>query len=373
MDVIKVVVTGAKGFVGKNLTAHLKQLKDIELHEITRATPVADYAGILKDAAVVYHLGGANRPVHTDEFHTDNTLLTAQVLEHLKNSTRPAKIIISSSAQATMDNPYGKSKLAAEELATKFVAGTPHEVVLYRLPGIFGKWCKPNYNSVVATFCYNVARDIPLEVRDPDYQVTLSYVDDVISSFLEHLRTLVRQGQSSFDEVATRFTVSLGKLATIITSFKTSRESLQLPINGDTLTKYLYSTYLSYLPDDKFSYAMKLNVDNRGGLFEWIKHEAMGQVFVSSTHPGITRGNHFHHTKTEKFLVIKGEAVIRFRKIDEDKVIEYPVNGDQPHVVDIPPGYTHNITNTGNTELITLFWANEIFDQNRPDTYFLQV
>ncbi|NLR78608.1 SDR family oxidoreductase [Chitinophaga eiseniae] len=370
---MKVVVTGANGFIGRNLVAHLKQQKEVEVYEITRETPVNDYAGILKNAAVIYHLGGVNRPVHPDDFHTGNTLLTADILGHIKSNTFPSKIIISSSAQAEQDNPYGKSKLAAEELAKSFAKDNIHEVVLYRLPGIFGKWCKPNYNSVVATFCYNVARNIPLEIRDPAYQLTLSYVDDVVSAFLSHLDKPVRQSSFSFEDISTKFTITLGALAETITSFKEGRESLRLPINGDTLRKYLYSTYLTYLPENEFSYPMKLNVDNRGSLFEWIKHNAMGQIFISSTHPGITRGNHFHHTKTEKFLVIKGEAIIRFRKIDDEEVIEYPVNGEQPQVVDIPPGYTHNITNTGSSELITLFWANEMFDQNRPDTYFLQV
>lgn len=370
----KVVVTGANGFVGKNLLAHLNRIENLELQSITRETKPEEFSEILKDAELIYHLAGVNRPKNEEEFSIGNSGLTAQLLktiEDLQPEKKPV-FVITSSTQAEMDNPYGKSKLDAEELLSKSSDNGFVNAVIYRLPGVFGKWSKPNYNSVISTFCHNVANGKELEIRDPNYSFPVVYIDDVIAELLtwmsaKDIEKLTRA------KVRTEFEVSLGFLAETISSFPKNRENLRAPKVGDTLTKYLYSTYLSYLPKDKFSYPMKLNVDNRGDLFEWIKSEDFGQIFVSTTKPGITRGNHFHHTKTEKFLVIRGEAIIRFRKIDGTEIIEYPVNGKVPTVVDIPTGYTHNITNVGEEELITLFWANEIFDHDRPDTYFLTV
>lgn len=370
----KVVVTGANGFVGKNLMVHLNRMEELEVVSIVRETAVEEFLTLLKDADVVFHLAGVNRPKEEAEFVSGNTDLTARLLntiESLSPDSTPV-FVLSSSTQAKHDNPYGKSKLEAEHLLESAAEKGVVKGVIYRLPGVFGKWSKPNYNSVISTFCHNVANDQPLEIRDPQYSFPVVYVDDVVADFLQWLDQAPTSGITNA-AVRTQFEVSLGYLADTIKSFPASRESLVAPRVGDTLTKYLYSTYLSYLPQSKFSYPMELKVDNRGDLFEWIKSKDFGQIFVSTTKPGITRGNHFHHTKTEKFLVIRGEAVIRFRKVDEEEVIEYKVSGDTPTVVDIPTGYTHNITNTGTEELITLFWANEIFDQQRTDTYFLEV
>ncbi len=368
----KVVVTGANGFVGQNLVARLQRMEDVQLQTITRSTDVQDFEKILKDVGIVFHLAGVNRPQNEQDFTEGNVDLTKQLLTALENVNTKPIFILSSSAQAVNDNLYGKSKLAGEDLVREASEKEIVEGIIYRLPGVFGKWSKPNYNSVISTFCYNVANGIPLEVRDPDYSFPVVYVDDVVASFLYHLKEEKGFGCKKAS-VRTQFQVSLGFLAETISSFPENRKTLIAPAVGDTLTKYLYSTYLSYLPKDKFSYPMELKVDNRGDLFEWIKSKDFGQIFVSTTKPGITRGNHFHHTKTEKFLVIRGKAVIRFRKIDESEIIEYIVTGEKPTVVDIPTGYTHNITNTGDGELITLFWANEIFDQQTPDTYFLEV
>lgn len=363
----KVVVTGSQGFIGKNLIVRLGRFDELEVVGLHRESSSEDFNSALNDCDLVYHLAGVNRPKEESEFISGNLDYTSQILEVLSKNTKNPTLVVSSSSQAEKENPYGTSKRMAEEA----IENSGVDAVVFRLPGVFGKWSKPNYNSVVSTFCYNVANKKPLEVRDPSFSLPLVYVDDVVESFLKYLGKPV----SGFkrDTVKTVFQTTLGELAEVISSFPENRKTLHAPAVGDTFTKYLYSTYLSYLPESDFSYPMELKVDNRGDLFEWIKSEQFGQIFVSTTKPGITRGNHYHHTKTEKFLVIRGEAVIRFRKLGESKVIEYPVSGEKPTVVDIPTGYTHNITNTGDTELITLFWANEIFDTNRTDTYFEEV
>lgn len=369
----KVVVTGANGFIGKNLKAHFSFSNDIVLETITRSDETAQIENKLQGADVVFHLAGVNRPQHENAFNEDNALFTAELLSLIARQAASCKVIIASSTQAELDNPYGKSKRAAELAAENWVKGTPHEVIVFRLPGIFGKWCRPNYNSVVATFCYNVANDISLEIRDPAFSVTLAYVDDIVKCFAAELSSAPRSGAFSLVPVENTASITLGQLAATIRGFRESRKSLISPAVGQPFVKALYSTYLSYLPEDQFSYPMDIKADNRGDLFEWIKNPAFGQIFVSTTKPGVTRGNHFHHTKTEKFLIIRGKASIRFRKIDDDKVIEYMVEGDKPTVVDIPPGYTHSLTNVGTSDLIALFWANEIFDTTQPDTQFLEV
>lgn len=366
----KIVVTGASGFIGKNLMVHLNGLKDIQLRTITRSDGMEEYNKKLRDVDIVFHLAGVNRPKEESEFSSGNAGLTKQLIRHLSG---PIKFVMTSSTQAAQDNPYGRSKLAAEQEIAKAVKENKIEGIIFRLPGVFGKWCKPNYNSVVATFCHNIAYDLPINISDPNHQLTLVYIDHVIAALMQQIDLPAQAGNLMRLEVSTKFSVTLGELREMIQDFLKCRQSLYAPKVANTLQKYLYSTFLSYLPQDLFSYSMKLKTDNRGDLFEWIKSADFGQIFVSTTKPGITRGNHFHHTKTEKFLVIRGKAVIRFRKIGEKQMIEYSVSGEEPNVVDIPPGYTHNITNIGNNELITLFWANEVFDPEKPDTYFEEV
>ena len=368
---MKVVVTGAGGFIGKNLCASLDRIDGLEVKRVFSSTQKDEYRIWVKEAEIIYHLAGVNRPKDPSEFITGNTNYTREILELAAAGGNVPTVVVSSTTQAVKDNDYGKSKRAAEELVEEYASKSKINGAIYRLPGVFGKWSRPNYNSVVSTFCYNVANELPLEVRDPSFAIPLVYVDDVVQAFLFHLNSRFK-GLRTF-EVNPFFNTTLGELADIISSFPGLRESLRAPKVGKGLEKRLYSTYLSYLPTDKFSYPIELKKDNRGDLFEWIKSEDFGQIFVSTTKPGITRGNHYHHTKTEKFLVIRGEAEIAFRQIDSDQVITYKVNGSEPTVVDIPTGYTHNITNTGQMELITLFWANEIFDTKRPDTYFLEV
>ena len=373
MEKIKIAVTGANGFIGKNLLARLETNQDLELHRINKNISIGDLRVKLANIDIVYHLAGVNRPINEQDFVLGNVDFTNQVLSILKLSSKPVKLIVSSSTQVEIDNPYGKSKRTAEELIKLTVKDSLIEAIIYRLPGVFGKWSKPNHNTVVATFCNNVINNIPLEIRDSNYELSLVYIDDVIESFISNIYKEKNSENFHYVNIPIQFNTTLGELANIIGKFKDNRTTLYAPMVGNLLVKNLYSTYLSFMPSQSFSYPLELKSDHRGDLFEWIKSKDFGQIFISTTKPGITRGNHYHHTKTEKFLVIRGQAEIKFRKIDNEEIITYPVNGEKPTVVDIPPGYTHSITNTGTTELITLFWANEIFDMDRIDTYFLNV
>ncbi|MDD5168765.1 MAG: NAD-dependent epimerase/dehydratase family protein [Syntrophales bacterium] len=367
-----VLITGAAGFIGRNLVAALKRRDDVRLilSDVDTAPTVLD-AG-LADSDIIYHLAGVNRPKDESEFLTGNAGLTERMLTRLVELGRTPVFILSSSMQAELDNPYGRSKKVAEDAVSKFgdKAGAP--VCIYRLPGVFGKGSRPNYNTVVATFCHNIARGMQISVNDPNRELELVYIDDVISAFLRHLDVAPDPSKKRFG-VDRTFRVTLGELAERIRRLHAIRESLTVPDLGDGLMVCLHATYLSFLPEDGFANPVKLNTDNRGWLFELIKSEHFGQIFVSKTLPGITRGNHYHDTKVEKFCVIKGQGVIRFRRIDSDKILEYPVDDLAIKVVDIPPGYTHSIENSGEGEMICLFWANRIFDPERPDTYFTPV
>jgi UDP-2-acetamido-2,6-beta-L-arabino-hexul-4-ose reductase len=364
-----VLITGAAGFVGKNLVAALNRRDDVRLilFDVNTEPGVLD-AG-LAEADIVYHLAGINRPKDESEFVTGNTGLTEQMLARLAELGRLPVFVLSSSTQAELDNPYGRSKKAAEDAVLKFNDKTGAPVCVYRFPGIFGKWSRPNYNTVVATFCHNIARGLDITVNDQNREMELIYIDDVVGAFLRHLDAPPDPARQRYS-VGRTFKVTLGELAERIRRLHAIRETLTVPDLDDDLMKCLHATYLSFLPEDGFGYPVKLNTDNRGWLFELIKSENFGQVFVSKTLPGITRGNHYHYTKVEKFCVIQGQGVIRFRRIDSDRILEYPVDDRAIKVVDIPPGYTHSIENTGEGEMICLFWANQIFAPERPDTYF---
>jgi UDP-2-acetamido-2,6-beta-L-arabino-hexul-4-ose reductase len=303
---------------------------------------------------------------------TGNFGFTSQLLDALKKNGNKAPVLITSSTQAAFDNPYGQSKKAGEELIFQYGKENGVKVFVYRLPNVFGKWCRPNYNSAVATFCHNIAHGLPIQVNDPNVVMNLVYVDDVVVSFIDKLKN-GKPDAEIYSEVTPVHTIKLGEIADLINSFKSSRETLQVPDMGDAFTKKLYSTYLSYLPEDQFSYLLKMNVDNRGSFTEFLKSPERGQVSVNISKPGITKGNHWHHTKNEKFLVVSGKGVIRFRKINTNEIIEYFVSGDKLEVVDIPVGYTHNIENLGDTDMVTIMWVNEVFDKERPDTFFLEV
>lgn len=369
---MNVLVTGAQGFVGRNLCVELRRREEITLYAIDIENSPDELECALSQADVIVHLAGVNRPQHVEEFAAGNAGFTAQLCERLQTMGRAPKILLASSIQAEMENPYGASKRAAEELLARFCAETGATGIIYRLKNLFGKWCRPNYNSVTATFCHHIAHDLPIEIADPARTVELTYIDDVVAAFLGELQAPTQPGCHMADPLPAR-QITLGALATLIKGFRDSRATLRMPDFSDAFTRRLYGTYLSYLDRDDFAYQLDIKADNRGTLAEFMKSPSFGQIFVSRTNPGITRGNHFHHTKTEKFMVVEGEAIIRFRRIDTEDVIEYPVSGRDYRVVDIPTGYTHSIENVGETELVTLFWACEVFDPANPETYFAPV
>jgi len=369
---MKILITGAKGFIGKNLIAELRNRKYNEIFEYDRDIDPSLLDEYCKEANFVFHLAGVNRPKEKSEFMEGNFGFTSDLLDSLKKHNNTCPVMISSSIQAELDNPYGESKKAGEDLLFSYGEETGSKVLVYRFPNVFGKWCRPNYNSAVATFCHNIAHDVPIQVNDPSVVMNLVYIDDVVNELVNALEDNENK-VDLFCEVPVVHTITLGEIVDLIYSFKNSREDKSVPNMSDEFAKKLYSTYLSYLPKDKFSYDLKMNVDQRGSFTEFIRTPDRGQVSVNISKPGITKGNHWHHTKNEKFLVVSGKGVIRFRKIDSDEVLEYFVNGDKMEVVDIPTGYTHNIENLGDTDMVTIMWANEPFDPEKPDTYYLEV
>lgn len=368
-----VLITGADGFLGKNLVASLEQSKDIKILTYTRNNTIEELEQFIKKSDFIFHLAGVNRPQDLSEYDSGNRGFTENLLSLMDKQNRKIPVLFSSSIQATMDNPYGVSKLAAEQALLNWSNKNGIAVYIYRLPNVFGKWCRPNYNSVVATFCYNIARGLPININDPSKELTLVYIDDVISEFINALNGNPHMDEDGYCTVPLTFKITLRELVDKLFEFAQSRKSLIMPDFEDDFTRFLYATYVSYLPEDDFGYELEMKTDNRGWLAEFIKSRHLGQIFISKTKPGITRGNHWHHTKVEKFLVIQGEALIKFRQVRGDKVIEYRVSGDNLKVLDIPAGYTHSITNIGDTDLITLFWADEIFKPERPDTYYMEV
>jgi UDP-2-acetamido-2,6-beta-L-arabino-hexul-4-ose reductase len=374
---VKVLVTGAKGFIGKNLVVALRR-GGVEVDEIDVDSSPDDLLAGVAGAAVVYHLAGINRPEHEEEFQTGNVGSLEAVFSAIERqvSANPGAerplIALSSSTQAERDNPYGRTKRAAEDTLAAYCHRTSSPAAIYRLPGVFGKWCRPNYNSVVATFCHNIARDLPITVLDRANVLRLVYVDDVVKAFLGLLGSPQPAG-GRFQEAEPSFIANLGEIADTLHAFRASRAKLIVPDFSDPFIKRLYATYLSYLPEGEFAYRLDKKEDPRGSLAELLKAPSFGQLFVSRTKPGITRGNHYHDTKTEKFCVLEGEALIRFRHIRGGEVSTYRVSGQEFRVVDIPPGYTHSIENVGGTEMVVLFWASEPFDSANPDTYFMEV
>lgn len=389
----KILVTGSNGFVGKNTVVALNETKKYEVITIDRQNSEEELRQATLKADFIVHLAGVNRPKEASEFYEGNGGLTEKIVNFLKNENKNTPILITSSTHAEVDNDYGKSKKQSEDALIKYSDECNAKVYIFRLPNLFGKWCKPNYNSAVTTFCYNIAHDLDVWVNDPSIELSLAYIDDVVESIVECIEgwnminlneineevALTTTGASCvqidryYYEVTTVYKRTLGNIVDSLKMFRNMRKSLLIPDLSDGFNKALYSTYLTYLEEEDFSYFLDKKEDNRGWLAELVKSKQFGQMFVSKTYPGITRGNHWHHTKTEKFIVIQGQANIRFRKIDEDKVIEYIVDGEKPQVLDIPPGYTHSIENTGQDEVITLFWSNEMFNPEKPDTYFLEV
>ncbi|MGZ3606696.1 MAG: polysaccharide biosynthesis C-terminal domain-containing protein [Syntrophales bacterium] len=368
-----VLVTGSKGFIGKNLMEFLSRQRDIKIHGIDIGDGLSKLRAALQEADIVYHLAGINRPGKEEDFETGNVGSTKTILSLLEDLHRTPAIALSSSTQAEMNNPYGVSKKKAEDLLFEYGEKTGAAVYVYRLTNVFGKWSRPNYNSVVATFCYNIAHDLDIFISDKTKRIELVYIDDVVDSFLRILKDKPKSAWREYLTVSPTYKISLGELAERLYQFRDIRRSLLIPDLADDFMKCLYATYLSYLDGKDFSYALEVKSDNRGSLIELIKSRHFGQIFVSKTHGRILRGNHYHNTKTEKFCIIQGEAVIRFRHILSDEILLYHVSGNDIRIVDIPPGYTHSIENLSDEEMIVLFWADEIFDPGKPDTYYCEV
>lgn len=382
---MNILVTGAKGFVGRNLVSQLHNIQsgkaknyavtpEIKVFEYDIDSDPAELDVYCKNADFVFNLAGVNRPKEQSEFMQGNFGFASVLLDTLKKYHNTCPVMISSSTQAALDNPYGASKRAGEELLFEYAKETGAKVLVYRFPNVFGKWCRPNYNSAVATFCHNIAHDLPIQVNDPRVVMNLVYVDDVVNELIAALSGDEHR-DGNYCAVPTVHTITLGEITELLYAFKESRNTLNVPNVGDAFSKKLYSTYLSYLPEDRFAYPLKMNVDNRGSFTEIIRTPDRGQFSVNISKPHITKGNHWHHTKNEKFVVVSGKGVIRFRNMNEKdgKVIEYFVSGDKIEVVDIPTGYTHNIENLGDTDMVTFMWCNECFDPQNPDTFFEEV
>lgn len=363
---MRILVTGANGFIGKNLVLRLSERREINVVTFTRDNGDDELPGLVARADFIFHLAGVNRPPDEKEFNTGNHDLTSLLCDSIRKSGRKVPVVFTSSAQADRDNPYGKSKLQAEQELLRLHKDSGVRVYIFRLPNVYGKWARPNYNSVVATFCHNITRGLPIRIDDPDARVTLVYIDDVIDKFIAAMDGGVED--YPYCDVSPKDNVTVGKLADIFHEFFESRGTLCPGHVGSGLVRKLYATYVSYLPTELFSYPVPQYIDARGVFVEMLKTVDSGQFSFFTAHPGVTRGGHYHHSKTEKFLVIKGKARFRFRHMATNEFFDMTTNGDKPEIVETVPGWTHDITNVGGDEMIVMLWANEVFDRNRPDT-----
>jgi len=368
---MRVLVTGSHGFIGKNLLVRLGEQKTHEVIEFTRADPVASLPDLVKKVDAIIHLAGENRPKDPRDFDLANAELTKSICNAIRLAGRHILLILASSTQAELDNSYGRSKREAERASEQLAEETGNPVVVYRLPGVFGKWCKPDYNSVVATFCHNIANDLPIQINDPTAQIRLVYVDDVVSCLLGDLNGSAPGAHRG--TVAPEYAITLGELADLICNFNNCRTTLVSERVGEGLPRALYATYVSYLPSRKFFYEVPKYGDERGVFVEMLKTRDSGQFSYFTAHPGVTRGGHYHHSKTEKFLVIKGKARFGFRHILSNETYELFTSGATPQVVETVPGWTHDITNVGDDEMVVMLWANEIFNRELPDTIACKV
>ncbi len=365
---MKVLITGSDGFIAKNLIVRLGEMEGFETVTFSRQTPELQLHELVSDINAVVHLAGVNRPPSPEEFVTGNTGLTQSLCQALLECGRKIPVIFTSSTQAALDNPYGKSKLEAEQALRDYATQTGASVYIFRLPNVFGKWCKPNYNSAVATFCHNIAKNLPIQINDSNAPLSLVYVDDVIDEFIRILTNNPYPDAAEFCTVLIKYQTTVGELAKQLEAFRDSSHSLITEKVGVGLVRALYSTYMSYLPPDAFAYEVPKFGDPRGVFVEMLKTKDSGQFSFFTAHPGITRGGHYHHSKTEKFLVIKGLARFGFRHILTNETYELFTSGEQPRIVETIPGWAHDITNVGEEEMIVMLWANEIFDRDRPDT-----
>jgi UDP-2-acetamido-2,6-beta-L-arabino-hexul-4-ose reductase len=365
---MKVLITGSNGFIAKNLMVRLSELEAFETVTFTRQTPEERLPDLVSDIDIVVHLAGANRPLLPEEFVSGNSGLTQSVCTALLENGRSVPVIFSSSTQAALDNPYGKSKRDAEWVLRDYAAQSGAPVYIYRLPNVFGKWCKPDYNSVVATFCHNIVNGLPVQINDVDAALSLVYVDDVVDEFISILTNKSQFYASEFYAVPVHYQTTVGQLARLLEAFRDSRTSLISEPVGIGLVRALYSTYISYLSPADFAYQVPQFADPRGVFVEMLKTKDSGQFSYFTAHPGITRGGHYHHSKTEKFLVIKGRAPFGFRHILTNEAYELFTSGEIPEIVETIPGWSHDITNVGEEEMVVMLWANEIFDHDRSDT-----
>ncbi|MEE1021091.1 MAG: capsular polysaccharide biosynthesis protein CapF [Bacteroidales bacterium] len=379
---MKVLVTGAKGFVGKNLVAQLNNIKDGKarcygelkidaVYGYDIDSTIEELDAFCKDCDFVFNLAGVNRPQNQEEFMQGNFGFASTLLDTLKKHGNKCPVMISSSTQAALDNPYGESKRAGEQLMFSYAEETGAKVLVYRFPNLFGKWCRPNYNSAVATFCNNIANDLPIQVNDPKVVLNLVYIDDLVDEMIAALKGEEHR-KEQFCEVPIVHSVALGEIVEMLYKFKEQPQSLIVPeIPNNSFIKKLYSTFLSYFPKEKVAFPLKMNIDDRGSFTELLKSKNVGQVSINISKPGITKGQHWHNSKWEFFIVVAGHGLIQERKIGTDEVIEFEVSGDKIEAVHMLPGYTHNIINLSQTEnLVTVMWANESFDPNKPDTFF---
>lgn len=370
---MNIVITGADGFIGKNLNIRLREIGHVEITGISRSTSLAATEAAIMAADFVFHLAGVNRPQDPQDFETGNGRLTERICALLAASGRRAGLVLSSSTQAELENPYGQSKRAAEAAAQRYGADTGASVHVFRLTNVFGKWARPNYNSAVATFCHNVSRGLPITVNDPAAPLKLVYVDDVVHAMIDCMAKPQGQSGQEFAEAGPVYSTTVGEVAKVLQEFADIRKTLVTPRVGTGLVRALYSTYVSYLPPDSFAYEVPRHGDARGVFVEMLKTPDCGQFSYFTAHPGITRGEHYHHSKTEKFLVIKGTAKFGFRHITTGETYELITRGGEAQIVETVPGWTHNITNVGDEEMIVMLWANEIFDRQRPDTISMKV
>jgi UDP-2-acetamido-2,6-beta-L-arabino-hexul-4-ose reductase len=368
---MRIVITGGEGFIGKNLRVRLRELGNVEYVAIDRAGAREQLDAAIAMADVVVHLAGVNRPKDEAEFFLENAGFTETLCRSLAACGRRVPVIFSSSTQATLENAYGRSKLAAEKVLKRYGRETGAPVYIFRLTNVFGKWARPNYNSAVATFCYNVARGLPITINDSSATLRLVYIDDLMDAFLSILTSFSASG--GLTEVRPIYETTVGQVAEAIQGFAESRSSLLCPRVGTGLIRALYSTYVSYIPAESFSYQIPSYGDTRGGFAEVLKTPDCGQFSYFTAFPGVTRGEHYHHSKTEKFVVIRGTARFRFRHIDTNATHEIIVHGGEGYIVETVPGWAHNITNIGSDELVVILWANEVFDRSRPDTFAMKI
>ena len=365
---MQVLITGADGFIGKNLQLFLRNIENIHIDKYTLSNSPSELESKIKSADFIVHLAGVNRPQTPEEFFSGNTDLTKNIIDLLNKNHLHIPIIFSSSIQAELDNDYGKSKRLAED----YILDNYKEGIVFRLHNVFGKWCRPNYNSVVATFCDHIAKNEPIAIDNAQKELSLIYIDDICRTFTDIIIGK-KKVSKKYNYVSPVYTITLQELSDMLYQFKSDLNSIRVPATGDDFTKKLFSTYISYNSLKQLTFSPQQNIDERGAFSELIHTPNSGQISISTSKPGITRGNHYHHTKVEKFIVLQGEATIKMRKINSNQTHEFYVSGSHPEIITIPVGYTHNITNTGLNEMLLLIWCNEIFDKNNPDTYYDEV